>query len=262
MPVDKATCESASAELIERTFPHNKKVSEQYADPQTLDYVRALIPHEVLQLQGPHLVRGLLDWFKADFMRWLPSQMRCEFCTTKAPDGAEAGTVMQVTIEPGSTWQLRKVERYKCPSCGAERVYPRYSDVRKIAEYRLGRCGEWSILFGAVLNAASLRGRIVHDFLDHCWNEALVDGHWMHLDSTLQYPTFLDHPYHYERNWGKQYTFVIGFEPDTLQDVTLRYTEHWQTVLQRREKFFGLHDIQGGGRMAEENLQRLYSSIR
>lgn len=260
--MEKISCEAVNADLVERSFLHNKRVSEQYADPMTLDYVSKLIPEGVRRLEGNELVTGLLNWFKNDFMRWLPNQVRCERCASKGPDGSQAGTVMQATIEQGSSWQLRKTEHYKCPSCGLAQVYPRFSDARKIAEYRLGRCGEWSILFGAVLSSVSIRARIVHDYLDHCWNEALVDGSWVHLDSTLQFPTSLDHPYHYERNWGKQYTFVLGFEPDRVQDVTARYTEHWEKVLQRRRQFFGAPDSQGGKRMTEDNLQRAYSSIQ
>jgi len=59
----------------------------------------------------------------------------------------------------------------------------------------------WSILFGAMMNALKIETRIVHDFLDHCWNEAMIKGEWVHMDSTLAYPISVNHPY-YEQNWG------------------------------------------------------------
>jgi len=50
---------------------------------------------------------------------------------------------------------------------------------------------EWSMLFGGFIET-----RIVHEFLDH-WNEAILDGKWVHIDSTLAYPISLDLPHHY-----------------------------------------------------------------
>ena len=235
-------------ETLERSFPHHKKVSEQYADAGALEYLRELVPEDIRRAEKGSLVVELLRWFKNDFMRWLPNQMRCGRCAQTGKDGP----VMQSTILPGTSWQLRKIELYRCPSCGCEESYPRYSDVRSIAETRLGRCGEWSILFGAILNSVSIPARIVHDYLDHCWNEALLDGRWVHLDSTLQFPISLDHPHYYEQNWGKQYTCVLAFEPDRLEDVTCRYTEQWETVSRRRLL------SRDGKSLAEENLQRLY----
>ena len=66
------------------------------------------------------------------------------------------------------------------------------------------------MLFGGIMNALNIKTRIVHDFLDHCWNEAIIDGKWVHIDSTLAYPISLNHPYYYEQNWGKKYTVHPG----------------------------------------------------
>src|SRR5438445_564542 len=76
----------------------------------------------------------------------------------------------------------------KCSKCGYEYTFPRYGKILKIAEMRTGRCSEWSMLFGAIMNALKTETRIVHDFLDHCWNETIIDGKWVHMDSTLAYP--------------------------------------------------------------------------
>ena len=40
------------------------------------------------------------------------------------------------------------------------------------------------MLFGTLLNSLSIETRIVQDYLDHCWNEALIENKWIHIDST------------------------------------------------------------------------------
>jgi peptide-N4-(N-acetyl-beta-glucosaminyl)asparagine amidase len=64
----------------------------------------------------------------------------------------------------------------------------------------------------------------------------LLDGKWMYIDSTLKYPISFDHPHHYEQNWGKKYEYVLAFSADHLEDVTVRYTEHWDTVRKRERE--------------------------
>jgi peptide-N4-(N-acetyl-beta-glucosaminyl)asparagine amidase len=70
-------------------------------------------------------------------------------------------------------------------NCCLLQVFPRYGEIIKIAESGIGRCSEWSVLFGAILNSLYIKTRIVHDYLDHCWNESLIDGKWVDIDSTL-----------------------------------------------------------------------------
>ena len=122
-------------------------------------------------------------------------------------------------IDENST-TLRKTEIHICDICGSNEIFPRYDEILRIAETRVGRCSEWSMLFGAILNSISIQTRIVHDYLDHCWNESiqtrivhdylyhccnesLINKKWTHIDSTLDYPISFDHPYYYEQNWGK-----------------------------------------------------------
>jgi len=110
-------------------------------------------------------------------------------------------------------------------------------------ETKTGRCSEWSMLFGAMLSSLGIKTRIVHDFLDHCWNEAMLssssspeDEQWVHVDSTLTYPISLNHPFYYEQNWGKKYEYVLAFSAYKVEDVTKRYTQRWETIEQRRHK--------------------------
>ena len=91
------------------------------------------------------------------------------------------------------------------------------------------------MLFGAILNSLSIETRIVQVYLDHCWNESLIDGKWIHIDSALEYPISLNHPHYYEKNWSKKYKYILAFS-DTVEDVTSSYTQEWQIVMQRRKK--------------------------
>jgi len=207
-----------------------KKVAEQYNDPCILSHISELVPEAVLK--DKDIIPALLRWFKSDFMHWVPKVIKCPRCADRGKNGND--TTMEPEVIEGTSWQLRKVEVHTCPKCGEKYTFPRYAEVLKIAQTRAGRCSEWSMLFGAILQSLSFHTRIVHDYLDHCWNEVMLDGRWIHIDSTLQLPTSFNHPKHYEQNWGKEYYFVFAFMADNIQDVTLSYTEHWAQVQKRR----------------------------
>ena len=118
------------------------------------------------------------------------------------------------------------------------------------------------MLFGAVLNSLSFKGRILHDYLDHCWNEVLIKGKWIHIDSTLQYPISLNHPHYYERNWGKSYIFIFAFDADNVVDVTQRYTEQWECVLARRRALLNDNNRHKAEvNLSATNFQKVYSVI-
>jgi peptide-N4-(N-acetyl-beta-glucosaminyl)asparagine amidase len=111
------------------------------------------------------------------------------------------------------------------------------------------------MLFGAILNSLSIQTRIVHDYLDHCWNESLINGKWIHIDSTLEYPISFSHPHYYEQNWGKKYSYVLAFSANGLEDVTQTYTQQWNNIVQQRR---------GGGRKKDskvEEFAKIYSSL-
>jgi hypothetical protein len=145
---------------------------------------------------------------------------------------------MEIQILPGESAAVRYTENHRCNGCGSMHLFPRYFGILDIAQARIGRCSEWSILFGAILNSLSIQTRLVHDFLDHCWNESSLNRtrDWMHIDSTLEYPISFNHPYYYEQNWGKKYEYVLAFGATDLEDVTRNYTQNWQTVQKRRGK--------------------------
>ena len=164
-------------------------------------------------------------------------------------DKGRGNLPVPVRIVPGSSWKLRAMEIHRCDKRSYEYSFPRHDQILKIAEAKTGICSEWSMLFGAIMNASKIETRIVHDFLDHCWNEALLKGKWVHMDSTLEYPISLDHPHYYEQNWGKKYEYVLAFSNDRVEDVTQTYTQNWDAVIKRREEMAIL-------------FQRSFSNIR
>ena len=260
------------------TFLLYKKVTEQYRNPEILRIVRSLIPQDIIfqtTTKDDWNIVPLLGWFKNDFMKWTPKDPVCEMCINRSDDGlsnviegcsnnrsvaAPVAPIMQVKkIIIGNSWKMRKLELFNCNSCNYEYAFPRYAEILKIAATKTGRCSEWSMLFGAMLSSLGIKTRIVHDFLDHCWNEAMLsppsapssleDGQWVHIDSTLDYPISLNHPHYYEENWGKEYEYVLAFTADKIEDVTKTYTQKWETIQQRRLKKEG------------SRFSKVYSSI-
>jgi Transglutaminase-like superfamily len=252
-----------SFNTLKDTFLLYKRVTEQYENPEILKQVRSLIPQDIVCLQTTTKehsnVVPLLKWFKNDFMKWTPKDLICKTCINRSNSPSDisdstgssgsrslvavaATPIMQVKkIIVGDSWKMRKAEIFGCNICNYEYIFPRYGKILSIAETKTGRCSEWSMLFGAMLSSLGIKTRIVHDFLDHCWNEAMLysspeDRLWVHVDSTLDYPISLNHPYYYEENWGKEYLYVLAFTADKVEDVTQRYTLKWEAIQQRRLK--------------------------
>ncbi len=231
-------------------FTLYKQVTRQYKESRILDYVRHSVPEKIVrevQISNNNpsneipSIMPLLHWFKNDFMKWMNKSISCEKC--KKP--------MYFKYIQGNSWKVRAIENYSCSNCKSQIVFPRSGLIDEIADYRIGRCSEWSMLFGAILNSLSIETRLVHDFLDHCWNESLLDGKWVHIDSTLEYPISFDNPYYYEKKWGKKYNFVLAFSDTSVEDVTYYYSQEWNSILQRRFK----------QKFNIDNFKRIYSEL-
>lgn len=241
-------CSTLDFDAIKNSFLFYKTITSQYKDPAVLNAIRSLVPSGV-----ERDLPSLLMWFK-DFMTWTPNQIACDRCSTdKEP------LFMQSRIQTGDSWRMRKTEIHICKRCGSEKVIPRYSDALKIAQTRYGRCGEWTILFGAILSSVSVKSRIAYDYLDHCWNEVMIDNKWFHVDSTFQYPHSFDNPHYYERNWNKPYVYILAFSPDGIEDVTERYTEQLDAILLRRQGLGKIGDINAS---SIDDLKSLYNSVQ
>ena len=212
-----------------------KQISKQYVDETLLRSVNDLVPIKIkrefdrdLKQYADYLIpiKLLLDWYKKDFMKWMSKSPSCPTCEK----------TMILRFVQGNSWIVRSVEYYNCPNCNFSIVFPRYGEIENISFNRTGRCSEWSFLFGAILNSLGTCTRIVHDFLDHCWNESLINGQWIHVDSTLDYPISFNHPSYYEKNWDKQYLYVLAFSDNKVLDVTINYTTMWTDIIECRKK--------------------------
>ena len=218
-----------------------KNVARQYRDREVLAYVNRLMPSKIKKeimitinrenKNDISFLKPLLDWFKKDYMKWMNSSynktIKCQNCNM----------LLHFSIIKNNSWKIRMTEVYECLNCNSSKIiFPRYGEIKRIADSRIGRCSEWSMLFGALLNSLSIETRIVQDYLDHCWNEALIENKWIHIDSTLEYPISLNHPHYYEKNWGKKYKYILAFSYDSVDDVTYSYTNEWQNVQERRSK--------------------------
>ncbi len=212
-----------------------KQVSKQYLNKNLLESIRMLVPVKIRN-QFDRAIGGnvdlntpmplLLNWFKHDFMKWMDKNPVCPSCNLS----------MNLRYVKGNSWIIRGVEYYECPQCSSNLEFPRYGEIENIAFNRIGRCSEWSFLFGAILSSLSIQSRIVHDFLDHCWNEVLIEGKWIHVDSTLEYPISINNPYYYEKSWNKKYQYVLAFLGTEITDVTKNYSFNWETILKQRKK--------------------------
>ncbi len=212
-----------------------KQVARQYLDTDLLESIQSLVPVNIknefdkrlggkIDLMMP--MQLLLNWFKHDFMKWMDKSPVCPSCNLS----------LNLRYVKGNSWIVRSVEYHTCHQCSFTIVFPRYGEIENIAFNRIGRCSEWSFLFGAILSSLSIQSRIVHDFLDHCWNEALIEGNWIHVDSTLEYPISINNPHYYEKNWNKKYQYVLAFSNADITDVTKNYSFDWKTILEKRKK--------------------------
>ncbi|MGN6628307.1 MAG: transglutaminase-like domain-containing protein [Candidatus Nitrosocosmicus sp.] len=270
---------------LKDSFLLYKRVTEQYNNPEILKKVRSLIPTDIVlkiistkkDEEQYNNVVPLLKWFKKEFMKWTPTEPVCEKCISNKSDRLSSSSSLRSTtatvatiprmqlkeIREGNSWKMRSVEIFVCRSCNYEFAFPRYGEILNIVETKTGRCSEWSILFGAMLSSLGIKTRIVHDFLNHCWNEVMFSsssysfssssekGRWVHIDSTLDYPISLNHSKYYEQNWNKEYQYVLAFTADEVEDVTKTYTIKWETILKRRLK----------GKNNSIDFSKLYTTI-
>jgi citrate lyase gamma subunit len=67
------------------SFVLYKRISEQYVDQDILEYIRTLIPEEIvrktrIEIEDKGCLKSVLQWFKKDFMQWVPRDQKCERC--------------------------------------------------------------------------------------------------------------------------------------------------------------------------------------
>ena len=80
----------------------------------------------------------------------MPKELQCARCNSP----------MRVQLGDGNSATFRKTEIHICDVCSSTQIFPRYDKILRIAETRIGRCSEWSILFGAIVNSLLIQTRI------------------------------------------------------------------------------------------------------
>ena len=110
-------CMVPTSGAIKDTFVLYKVISKQYDNPDILNYVRNLVPGKLVgdtEVQDTgELLKLVLQWFKRDFMRWIPKDPKCKKCDK--PMIAES--------IKGSSWKLRSMETYTCNNCCSLQVF-------------------------------------------------------------------------------------------------------------------------------------------
>ena len=100
-----------TSRAIKDTFVLYKGISKQYDDPDILNYVRNLVPGKLVSdtevRDTDQRLRLVLQWFKKDFMRWIPKGPKCKKCNKP----------MIAQSIKGNSWKLRSMEMYTCNNC-------------------------------------------------------------------------------------------------------------------------------------------------
>lgn len=110
--------------------------------------------------------------------------------------------------------------------------FARFNDVAKtLLDTQRGRCGEYSVVALALVEALGYNARWIVDWADHLWVEVCVGGRWVHLDPC---EAAVDEPLLYE-SWGKNQTFIMAFTRNSIEDVTSAYTSDFAAAQARRD---------------------------
>ena len=224
-------CEAATfnthAQFIVNQISAMKTHISNFSKEETQCSVLSILPFDSLfDLSDDDKVKELAKWFKEQFH--FVHDLPCHVCGKKTqPKGKQPPTLSEFKHLASN------VEIFYCPSCGAVTRFPRYNDVNKIIETRMGRCGEFSIAFAAMLKALSLDVRLVNDFNDHIWVEFWSDEkqRYVHVDPC---ENIVDAPLVYETGWKKAVSWVVAVGEDQCQDVTKKYTQNIDGCIQRR----------------------------
>ncbi|XP_011494464.1 PREDICTED: peptide-N(4)-(N-acetyl-beta-glucosaminyl)asparagine amidase [Ceratosolen solmsi marchali] len=165
----------------------------------------------------------LLSWFKFKFFKWVDSPV-CKKCR-----GECSFDHIKASPDP----QISRIEIHKCKNCRCENEFPRYIDPEPLLYTRQGRCGEWANCFTLICRTVGFDSRLVYDQTDHIWTEvwSIAENRWIHADVC---ENIIDRPLMYEKGWGKKLSYIIAFSKDEMQDVTWRYTNDFEKVMQRR----------------------------
>ncbi|KAI3405276.2 PNG1 [Candida oxycetoniae] len=205
------------------------------------------------------VVKELLRYFKHDFFKWINSP--------DCPCGSDKVISKGASRFPSNTSNPHKisiVEVYQCEKCKQRVEFPRVNNPLSLLAFRKGRCGEWVnaflLLLEALIGEGKDRTRYVMNHEDHVWCEYFSYNlkRWVHLDPC---EAVFDEPLLYCNNWGKQMSYVIGFNANSVVDLSGKYIT--------KEKQIPQSSIVDPNLVAKtirwingQKLQQLYNSYR
>lgn len=180
-----------------------------------------------------HFVDDVCSFFKYTYMTWM-SAPKCSVCVD-APvcvsgEGACACSLHTRTAGHRSPTAAElalgvgTVEMYACAQCARPEKFARHRDVTQLLRtryanfsqfefsskcLRTGRCGEYSQLFAAILQAYGFDMRLTFDLADHIWNEWYepATATWIHCDSC---EASVDQPLLYESGLSAVLSTDVG----------------------------------------------------
>lgn len=165
------------------------------------------------------VVLELLRYFKNDFFTWVNSPS----CPCGSTEVLNKGAKLPNGPNPD---QISIIEVYECKKCHRIVEFPRINNPVSLLRTRSGRCGEWVNCFLLILTALIGEGkdriRYVWNQEDHVWCEYYSSGlkRWVHLDPC---EGVFDEPLLYCENWGKRMSYVIGFNKNSVVDLSKKY---------------------------------------
>ncbi len=113
----------------------------------------------------------------------------------------------------------------------------RHTDLRRILEMQIGKCGEFSVLFASACVSVGIDVRLltVADINHsangvHAFNEVKLNGEWVQVDASwIDHLVFNDTSIYEETDWyrlvGNGYRIYAFDKNGASEDVTYRYLE-------------------------------------
>ena len=167
------------------------------------------------------------NWLRHTFMQWLPNVPICGCGMVMSTSVyrferetawvADPSTWTKYRPSPGPETFCGKIERYTCPSCHAVRVVSRENDPLAILRTRVGRCGEFAIMYTCILLALGHQARLLLTLKsDHVWAEVRVRGKWVPVDVSAEDVSRLITDRYLFQKWGWKLVDLYAIAPGQL----------------------------------------------
>ena len=204
---------------LENELPSIQAMARKLVPADAL-HENAIVNERVGMTYREALLKELMHWF-LQFFKWDRVE-KCHCCRSEK-------NMKFIRNEPPSeeeriTRHIQTFEVYQCSQsdCDCTTRHPRIFTVTELLKTRTGWCGQWSLTFGLFARALGFKVRYVFSpVFNHIWNEVLVDGRWVYIDSITG---AFDTPLQTEMGWDKNQKYVFAVSRDGVFDVTETYS--------------------------------------